>query len=193
MHAQNGNSAASGGDAPTPTVNTGAGHGGRELTPQQLATIRVNRQAALARRAARDPATTAAATGRRELTIDQLAVIQANYLDALARRALRQRAPGLHIPPPPRGFNPPAPPPRPQSFLQWRAPHIEVTLLRDLNPHPRDDRVRFDAGPHVYFVDGVPTMGSVTGLLHRFAGDFDAAAVIHGMMNGWNWRALLAP
>lgn len=183
-HAANGNTT-------TPTANADAGSGGRELTPQELATISANRQAALALRAARDQAT--AETARRELTQDQLAAIQANRLDALARRAMRMRFPGLHIPPAPRGFNPPAPPPRPQNFLQWHAPDIAVTLLQDVNPHPRDDRVRFDAGPHMYFVDGVPTMGSVTGLLHRFAEDFDAPTVIQGMMNSWNWCALLAP
>jgi hypothetical protein len=60
----------------------------------------------------------------------------------------------------------------------------EVTLLSDLNGHPRDSRLRFVAESHKYFIDGMETLGSVTGVVHRFAQDFDADRVSAAMMAG---------
>lgn len=54
----------------------------------------------------------------------------------------------------------------------------DLGLLAARNGHARDARVRFDEGPHVYYVDGTAIGASVTGLLKEVEGDpFDAEAV----------------
>ena len=56
--------------------------------------------------------------------------------------------------------------------------------MRDLYGHARDSRLHFVSNTHTYYVDGVETLGSVTGLVHAFAGDFDAARVSAAMIEG---------
>ena len=96
---------------------------------------------------------------------------------------------GLYIPALPAGcIIPTMPPARPDSFGdEFRLPGHEARLLEMLNPHTRDVRIEFIAEGHIYKVDGKPTRGSVTKLVHEFAQQFDADAVIKRMMSGDNW------
>ena len=66
-------------------------------------------------------------------------------------------------------------------------PCQDITTLAWLHPHSRDRHVRFEAEKHEYFVHGVKTQGSVTGMIHAFARPFDADAVIFSMMNSDRW------
>lgn len=66
-------------------------------------------------------------------------------------------------------------------------PVHQTRLLQRLYAHARDSRIRFDEGPHVYYVDGSPTSWSVTGLVHKFCGEFDPAEAISMMRRGRNW------
>ena len=62
-----------------------------------------------------------------------------------------------------------------------------ITFLEQLNTHPRDERLQFVAETHTYYVDGVRTLGSATGLIHSFAQEFDEGQVIGKMIQGRNW------
>ena len=53
-----------------------------------------------------------------------------------------------------------------------------ATTLETKNAHPRDAHIRFDEGPHLYFIDGKQVKISVTGFIHSFFPHFDADAVI---------------
>eukprot|EP00435_Cladocopium_sp_Y103_P062959 s337_g24.t1 len=67
------------------------------------------------------------------------------------------------------------------------APCQDITTLAWLNPQIRDPHVRFESEKHQYFVRGMRTRGSVTGMLHLFARAFDADAVLHTMMKSDRW------
>ena len=69
----------------------------------------------------------------------------------------------------------------------FRLPKHSRRLLAFVHQHPRDTRVQFFEEPHVYEIDGVPTLGSVTGLIHAFAEVFDSDLVICKMTSGPNW------
>ena len=73
----------------------------------------------------------------------------------------------------------------PLAFDPETAPNVDVLKL--LHAHPRDFRIRFQASDHTYYIDGVQTKGSVTGMIHAFSQPFDADVVISKMMNGRNW------
>jgi hypothetical protein len=60
-------------------------------------------------------------------------------------------------------------------------------LLQRLNAHKRDIRIRFDEGPHIYYVDGCATAWSVTGLVHKFCSEFDPGEATAMMRRGRNW------
>lgn len=59
---------------------------------------------------------------------------------------------------------------------------IPPTKLAVENPHPRDEFISFDEGPHVYTVHGDSTFTSVTTFIHSHFSHFDADAVIDNMM-----------
>jgi len=63
----------------------------------------------------------------------------------------------------------------------------DIETLAWLNPHSRDRHVRFEQKDHVYFVHGLRTHGSVTGMIHAFARAFDADAVIRKMIHSDRW------
>lgn len=63
-----------------------------------------------------------------------------------------------------------------------------MDLLRQRNPHARDERIVFDEKPHVYYVDGIACQISVTGLVHAYFPKFDADVVIRKMMHSKNWK-----
>lgn len=51
------------------------------------------------------------------------------------------------------------------------------------NPHPRDELIQFDAGPHKYTCNGEGNYTSVTKWNHSHFKEFDADAIITKMMN----------
>jgi hypothetical protein len=65
-----------------------------------------------------------------------------------------------------------------------------LTFLQKKNPHSRDSRISFDAGPHIYTIDNDPTVKytSVTTWNHAHFEEFDADAIITRMMSGKNWK-----
>ena len=72
---------------------------------------------------------------------------------------------------------------------RWQAPPVDATLLRERNGHPRDLDITFRADTHVYLVRGVPTLGSVTGVIHHWAQPFDPDETIGNMQRSRNWPA----
>lgn len=66
-------------------------------------------------------------------------------------------------------------------------PEHSERLSRLANQHSRDARIWFDELPHHYYVDGVRTSGSVTGLVHEFAQEFVADDAIAGMKRSKLW------
>lgn len=165
---------------------------GMTLTATQLALSEENRQTALHTRASHG------------LTAAQLARIEENRQVALRRRANRdhyfgegcghtvlpQLPCGLRVPLCPHDCTPVVafklePP---LNFgVGFALPRHRRRLLQVVHSHPRDARVQFDEGPHVYKIDGVPTLGSVTGLIRAFAEAFDSDSVIGKMVAGGNW------
>jgi hypothetical protein len=128
-----------------------------------------------------------APAGRAALDPVALLTIMENRARALRRRLFCHRRAGLAIPMPPAVWDPPEPPARPAQPAGWQPPPIDAGLLREMHQHPRDLDVVFRAIDHKYFVRGVPTLGSVTGLIHRFARDFDADEIIYAMQRGSRW------
>ena len=72
------------------------------------------------------------------------------------------------------------------------------TYLATHNPHPRDELIAFDEGPHIYTITLVDEetgdvsydsgFTSVTTWNHSHFGKFDADAIIKKMMSGRNWE-----
>ena len=60
-------------------------------------------------------------------------------------------------------------------------------MLKATNPHPRDREIVFEEHDHKYTVNGCPKTTSVTRLVHQQFGEFDADAVIKGMMERESW------
>ncbi len=60
--------------------------------------------------------------------------------------------------------------------------------LKNLNSHARDECIRFDELPHIYYVHGVAYDISVTGFVHKFFPHFDADKIIDKMMNSSRWE-----
>lgn len=106
------------------------------------------------------------------------------YFARLRRAAVR----GLIRPQAPLGWQCGTAPPKPVDFLDgFELPGHSCRLLQHLNPHPLDSRIVFFEHGHVYTVDGVPTLGSVTSLVQAFCESFDADLAIQKMMGGRNW------
>ncbi len=103
------------------------------------------------------------------------------------RRSLRQREIGLRRPHGPPDWQPPSVPSTPADFATYSIDPPDACLLSDLNPHPRDSALTFHAPSHVYRVNGVETLGSVTGLVHQFSHPFQADRVIEMMSRSRNW------
>jgi len=61
--------------------------------------------------------------------------------------------------------------------------------LSTINSHPRDERITFDEGPHIYTIKDDPSQyTSVTTWNHSHFEHFDADSIIHNMMNSKNWK-----
>ena len=71
--------------------------------------------------------------------------------------------------------------------LQCRLPNVQCELLVRRYGHSRDARITFTEATHSYHVDGCRMPISVTGLVHRFAQDFDADNAISKMMASSRW------
>ena len=65
--------------------------------------------------------------------------------------------------------------------------HRAPDYLEKQNPHPRDARISFDEGPHIYTIDGDDSFTSVTTWNHQHFRKFDADATITKMMGSNNW------
>ena len=69
------------------------------------------------------------------------------------------------------------------------------TYLAEKNPHPRDDKIIFDEGPHIYTIKGHEDkqFTSVTTWVHSYFNKFDAKKVIEAMMrNKRKWEDPIA-
>lgn len=62
-------------------------------------------------------------------------------------------------------------------------------MLANTNHHVRDDQIVFDEAPHIYYVDEKPVGISVTSIVHKYFGKFDADLIISRMMRGKNWAS----
>ena len=116
-----------------------------------------------------------------------LSPAQQERLERNREEALRRRATMLIRPHAPVGWEHPIMPQKPAHNAPWDIDLPEVNLLRYMNAHPRDRHIRFLSEPHLYFVKGKQTLGSVTGLVHSLAQPFDALGVIEKMSKGANW------
>ena len=77
-----------------------------------------------------------------------------------------------------------------EEFLDSFALPQRVCLkLARLHPFPREDRLRFDAPSHKYFLDGRQIPISVTGLLHKFSSGFNPTAALAAMRGGFDWAS----
>ena len=95
---------------------------------------------------------------------------------------------GLRRPEPPPGWVPCSELETPSDFgPSFRPPEHRDRLLQQVQPHARDQRIKFYPGPHEYRVDGIKTTGSVTGVVHAFADEFNENAIIPRMLAGRNW------
>jgi len=69
------------------------------------------------------------------------------------------------------------------------------TYLAETNPHPRDNKITFEEGPHIYTIEGHEEIKftSVTTWVHSYFKKFDAKKVIEGMMrNKRKWEDPIA-
>ena len=116
------------------------------------------------------------------LTPEQLNRTEAHRQEAIRRRSLR-----LIRPPKPVGWPVTDVPTAPQDFSH-ELPHLpKLQLLARLNAHVRDSHLQFVEESHTYYIRGVRTHGSVTGLIHEYSQEFDARGVIRKMRCGQHW------
>ena len=73
-------------------------------------------------------------------------------------------------------------------LASFRLPQRGAGKLALLNKLPREERIHFDEESHTYTYDGVLVSRSVTGLIHRYASDFDPHAALAAMKNGKDWE-----
>jgi ATP-dependent exoDNAse (exonuclease V) beta subunit len=79
-------------------------------------------------------------------------------------------------------------PPLTKSVQEANVVSSPLTYLANLYPHERDARIQFDEGPHIYTIDGSSNgYVSVTTFNHANFEQFDADAIIKGMMSSKRW------
>ena len=151
------------------------------LSPEQQERIAANRAEAMKRKyQAACRVSVVEAKPVFGLSTAQKMRMDANRLDALRRRQSRlDGATALTIPSPPIGWSAAEVPAKPQDLAGIVHCLPEMTLLSTCNPHPRDAHLTFVAASHSYYVDGVKTAGSVTGLIHAFCQEFNSHEIIH--------------
>ena len=64
----------------------------------------------------------------------------------------------------------------------------KTETLKARNPFPREDAIVFKEDTHEYFVRGEKVPISVTGLIHKYAGEFDAMAAVACMKRSFRWE-----
>ena len=74
-------------------------------------------------------------------------------------------------------------------LASFRLPQRRPDRLATLNPFAQDSRIHFDEPSHTYTFDGQRVGRSVTGLLHQFSNEFDAAAALAAMKRSPEWEA----
>ncbi|CAE8731500.1 unnamed protein product [Polarella glacialis] len=94
---------------------------------------------------------------------------------------------GLILPPLVVGDKSQTIPEPPVDFVHGIIPAVEGSLLKNMHLHIRDNALTFEPVAHKYFINGVPTIGSVTGLLHDFVNEFNADTAIQMMRRSRNW------
>ncbi|CAE8616915.1 unnamed protein product [Polarella glacialis] len=94
---------------------------------------------------------------------------------------------GLILPPLVAGDKSQTIPEPPVDFVHGIIPAVEGSLLKNMHLHIRDNALTFEPVAHKYFINGVPTIGSVTGLLHDFVNEFNADTAIQMMRRSRNW------
>ena len=67
-------------------------------------------------------------------------------------------------------------------------PGEKLETLKRKSPLPGEDRIHFDEASHVYSVVGAEVRCSVTALVHKYSGGFDARAVIEQMQARDSWE-----
>ena len=90
----------------------------------------------------------------------------------------------------PLGWVPDLLPPYPRGFLDvdFSTPHHrQPRLLQLIHPHPSDEKIQFEEGRHLYYIDGLQCCWSVTTLCRSHASEFDEAATVAKMREGENW------
>jgi hypothetical protein len=166
----------------------GAGHPVVLSTEQQVR-IAANRAEAIKRKhQAACRVSVAGAKPVASLSAEQKMRMDTNRLEALRRRQDKlDGATALALPFPPLGWSASEVPAKPQDLAEIIHDLPEMTLLSTCHPHPRDDHLTFVASSHSYYVDGVKTAGSVTGLIHAFCQEFNSHEIIRKMRTGMNW------
>ena len=66
--------------------------------------------------------------------------------------------------------------------------NTELMWLQRQHPHPLDARIRFEEGPHLYYVDGINNNVSVTTFIHKFFPEFEADKIIGKMRKSSRWE-----
>ena len=98
-----------------------------------------------------------------------MAIIAHSKNIALERK-VRKANPGLGLHPWASNHRPPPAVKTPSNFIEdTELPEVDTWLLASLHPHWRDQHVKFVSSSHTYYIDGLQTLGSVTGLIHEFA------------------------
>jgi len=75
----------------------------------------------------------------------------------------------------------------PSEFKGYLCGRSSRYVLEKLHVHARDAQLTFTESTHQYCIDGVVTLGSVTGLVHRFVSSFEPELVIRRMRGSSNW------
>lgn len=174
-----------------------------QLSPEQSCKIAMDRSAVLVRKRKRSQEMQLGSPDKHKLPLPRtfLARIIVNRAEALRRRRCEEayqyksetkqlQALGNHlvIPEAPLGWVVGEVPVEPQDFGQgFVLPSHCPRLLQVLHPHGRDIHLEFIAAGHVYLIRGVPSHGSVTGLVQKFAHQFNPDEAIRKMMGGRNW------
>ena len=139
-----------------------------QLTQEQLQRIQVNRECAVLRKSAL-----------------QLQRFQVNREYAVLRKSALK---SLQFPPAPANWKPGVSPQIPADFTEGLIGKCDVPkLLQMAHSHPRDRLIKFFPDDHRYEVCGRSTLGSVTGLVHKFANKFDPDDAIKCMVQGRWW------
>tara|TARA_A100001035_G_scaffold267955_2_gene252423 strand:- start:9244 stop:10041 length:798 start_codon:yes stop_codon:yes gene_type:complete len=64
---------------------------------------------------------------------------------------------------------------------------MSLDYLKKLNPHPKDDDIKFKDEGHIYTVKGCTDYTSVTTWIHSLFEEFDPDKIIDNMMNSPKW------